>query len=156
SGAARPPEDVDEWQEAFEATLTVGEGGQLTYASPTLSTVVCPVPPGRYEVLVTGRGIVAQGWPGSTQPGDSWRLGCGRPTVTSWRDGCGTAWSRPGARRVSQRRRAHRRRRDDAPCRGSADRGERARAVGDGPTPWPRGPGARQPRAHCRGRTAGV
>ena len=72
--AARPPDDLDEWQEAFEAILTVDGNGQLTYSSPTLSTVVCPVPAGRYEVLVTGRGIVAQGWPGSTIPGYSWRL----------------------------------------------------------------------------------
>lgn len=70
----RPPDDLDEWQEAFEATLSVDPSGQLIYDSPTLSTVELSVPSGRYEALVTGRGIVAHGWPGSTQPGDSWRL----------------------------------------------------------------------------------
>jgi hypothetical protein len=70
----RPPDDLDEWQEAFEATLTVAGSGQLVYNSPTLSTVVCPMPAGQYEMLLTGRGIVARGWPGSTEPGDSWRL----------------------------------------------------------------------------------
>src|SRR5512139_1763165 len=33
-----------------------GHTAQLIYNSPTLSTVECAVPPGRYEALVTGRG----------------------------------------------------------------------------------------------------
>ena len=72
--ADRPPDDLDEWQEAFEATLNVDEAGQLRFSSPTMDPVACPVPAGRYDVWVTGRGIVTRGWPGSTEPGDSWRV----------------------------------------------------------------------------------
>ncbi|HEY1485286.1 MAG TPA: hypothetical protein VGF84_04220 [Micromonosporaceae bacterium] len=39
-----------------------------------MNSVGCSVPPGRYRILVCGRGFVASGWPGSTTPGDSWRV----------------------------------------------------------------------------------
>jgi hypothetical protein len=32
------------------------------------------VPPGLYHALITGRGFVSHGWPGSTEPGDEWRI----------------------------------------------------------------------------------
>lgn len=66
-------DDLNAWEEAFEVHLDVGEFG-LAYESPTLSVVQLPVPPGSYHALLTGRGFVANGWPGSTKPGDSWRL----------------------------------------------------------------------------------
>lgn len=68
-----PPSDLDEWQEAFELHLDVGEYG-LVYGSPTMDYVPLPVLPGSYHALITGRGFVAIGWPGSTTPGDSWRI----------------------------------------------------------------------------------
>lgn len=70
---AAPPEDLDDWQEAVEVHVDVTARG-LYYGSPTVEFVQLPVPPGSYRVLVTGRGFVAIGWPGSTEPGDEWRL----------------------------------------------------------------------------------
>jgi hypothetical protein len=65
--------DLDDWQEAFEASLQIDAIG-LTYESPTLTPQRIAVPPGHYGLLIAGRGIVARGWPGSTTPGDEWRL----------------------------------------------------------------------------------
>ena len=70
---AEPSSDLDDWEEAFEVHLDVGEYG-LVYGSPTDDYVPLPVPPGSYHALITGRGFVAIGWPGSTTPGDSWRI----------------------------------------------------------------------------------
>lgn len=69
----QPPEDTDSWDEVAECTITV-EIGELRYESPTLDATACPVPDGRYAVRVCGRGFVNRGWPGSTEPGDVWRL----------------------------------------------------------------------------------
>jgi hypothetical protein len=71
--STEPPTDLDDWQEAFLTGLVVGEGG-LFYESPTLPGETIPVPPGRYAARITGRGFVRRGWPGSTTPGDAWRL----------------------------------------------------------------------------------
>jgi hypothetical protein len=68
-----PPDDLDQWQEAFRTGLVVGVGG-LVFESPTTETRIVPVPSGRYAVRITGRGFVRRGWPGSTTPGDEWRL----------------------------------------------------------------------------------
>jgi hypothetical protein len=70
---APPPDDTAEWPEAFEAHLDVRDGG-LAYESPTADFTPLEVPPGAYYALITGRGFVARGWPGSTTPGDSWRI----------------------------------------------------------------------------------
>src|SRR5262245_25090923 len=71
--SAEPPDDLDAWQEGFEASLAVGDG-RLTYESPTLSGRMITVPPDDYAVRITGRGFVARGYPGSTKPGDQWRV----------------------------------------------------------------------------------
>jgi hypothetical protein len=68
-----PPDDLEEWEEAFEAHLDVNQYG-LVFESPTLDFIDLAVPPGSYYALITGRGFVAHGWPGSTEPGDHWRL----------------------------------------------------------------------------------
>ena len=68
-----PVSDLAEWQEAFEVRLDVGESG-LMFASPTMDPVSLGVPAGAYHVLITGRGFVEDGWPGSTEPGDQWRF----------------------------------------------------------------------------------
>jgi hypothetical protein len=70
---AEPPSDLDDWQEAFLTGLVVGAEG-LVYDSPTMESRTIQVPPGRYAVRITGRGFVNRGWPGSTTPGDEWRL----------------------------------------------------------------------------------
>jgi hypothetical protein len=100
-----PPDDLDPWQEAFCTGLVVGDGG-LVFESPTTGTRVVPVPSGRYAVRIAGRGFVRRGWPGSTTPGDEWRLqlwpapGPIRPRrLRAWRDPEaalameGTGWS---------------------------------------------------------------
>lgn len=70
---SRPPDDLDAWQEGFEASLTVGDLG-LVYMSPTDSFVQLDVPPAAYRARIVGRGFVNRGWPGSTTPGDVWRI----------------------------------------------------------------------------------
>lgn len=70
---AAPPDDLDAWAEAFEASLRVDARG-LAFTSPTMPTRTVAVPVGRYRLLVVGRGFVSYGWPGSTKPGDEWRL----------------------------------------------------------------------------------
>ena len=70
---SQPPDDLDVWQEAFLTGLVVGEDG-LAYESPTLGYETIPVPPGRYAAWIAGRGFVNRGWPGSTRPGDAWRV----------------------------------------------------------------------------------
>lgn len=67
-----PANDLDQWQEAFEAHLQVFD--QLIYESPTVDRTELNVPPGSYHALITGRGFVAHGWPGSTEPSDEWRI----------------------------------------------------------------------------------
>jgi hypothetical protein len=70
---SQPPDDLDDWEEAFEAWLPVDESG-VRYESPTVLTGPrVPVPPGEYRVLITGRGFVARGWT-PTKPDDEWRI----------------------------------------------------------------------------------
>lgn len=70
----QPPDDADSWQEVAESTIAV-DGGELRYDSPpSHGLVACVVPDGRYAVRVCGRGFVNRGWPGSTEPGDVWRV----------------------------------------------------------------------------------
>ncbi|GAA0941552.1 hypothetical protein [Pseudonocardia zijingensis] len=68
-----PPDDLDAWEEGFEASLTVGDLG-LVYHSPPDTYVQLDVPPGAYRARIVGRGFVNNGWPGSTTPGDVWRI----------------------------------------------------------------------------------
>jgi len=70
---SQPADDLDDWQEAFGTGLVVGEGG-LAYESPTLASATIPVRPGRYAAWIAGRGFLNRGWPGSTTPGDAWRV----------------------------------------------------------------------------------
>jgi hypothetical protein len=51
-----PPDDLVDWQEAFEAHLDVGDAG-LTYESPTVELTEIAGPPGSYHALITGRGL---------------------------------------------------------------------------------------------------
>jgi hypothetical protein len=39
-----------------------------------LSGANLEVPPGAYAIRIAGRGFVNFGWPGSTEPGDQWRI----------------------------------------------------------------------------------
>lgn len=74
-----PPDDLEAWQEAFAAPLEVDDGG-IAYYSPTLDYVDLPVPPGYYQIRITGRGFVGHGWPGQPQWGTSGACSCGWPT----------------------------------------------------------------------------
>jgi hypothetical protein len=71
---ARPAGDLADWQLGYEAALTVDPEGLLLLNSPTSAQLRCTVPPDRYRLEVAGRGFVAYGWPGSTNPGDHWRI----------------------------------------------------------------------------------
>ncbi|MFI9634300.1 hypothetical protein ACIHAX_16590 [Nocardia sp. NPDC051929] len=70
----RPPGDHAEWQQVCETRLRVGPEGTLCLSSPTDGAVDCPVPEGQYLIEISGRGFVNYGWPGSTEPGDVWRI----------------------------------------------------------------------------------
>ncbi|MCX5043530.1 hypothetical protein OG921_10155 [Aldersonia sp. NBC_00410] len=71
---SRPPADRAEWQQVSEGRLDIDDSGILSLSSPTAEAVQVEVPPGRYAVDVSGRGFVSYGWPGSTRPGDVWRV----------------------------------------------------------------------------------
>lgn len=71
--SAEPFSDIDGWQEAFELHLDVSDYG-LQYSSPVAEEITFEVPPGSYRALITARGFLAAGWPGSTEPGDVWRI----------------------------------------------------------------------------------
>lgn len=70
----RPPDDRDEWEQVCETRLRVDDGGGLTLSSPTDGYAGCDVPAGAYLIEISGRGFLTYGWPGSTEPGDSWRI----------------------------------------------------------------------------------
>lgn len=70
---AEPPADADDWQQVVRGWLEV-EGDLLRYESPTMDVHDFDVPSGRYAVEVSGRGFVNYGCPGSTTPGDVWRV----------------------------------------------------------------------------------
>jgi hypothetical protein len=71
---AEPPDDLADWQEAFDAVLPVRETG--LYYQPVVANEQWDlhVPAGTYAVRIAGRGFVARGWPGTTTPGDEWRI----------------------------------------------------------------------------------
>ena len=70
----RPPSDRDDWQQVSEDHLTIDEDGTLTLESPTTDPLTYALDAGDYIAEVSGKDFVAQGWPGSTTPGDSWRI----------------------------------------------------------------------------------
>jgi hypothetical protein len=72
--SSRPEADRDYWQQVSEDPLLVDAAGTLVLGSPTLDSVSLAVEPGDYLLEVSGRGFVNYGWPGSTAPGDMWRL----------------------------------------------------------------------------------
>lgn len=68
-----PPDDLADWEEGFQAFLGIDDRG-VVYMSPTDTYVNLDVPPGNYQVRIVGRGFINYGWPGSTTPGDTWRI----------------------------------------------------------------------------------
>jgi hypothetical protein len=79
----------------FESSLLVS-GGVLRYDTPTLQGATCQVPDGRYAVRIAGRGFVNRGWPGSTTPGDTWRVQLW-PSVENLPDRRIKEWHPPGS-----------------------------------------------------------
>ncbi|MFQ6395502.1 hypothetical protein ACLMAJ_18805 [Nocardia sp. KC 131] len=72
---ARPPADRDSWQQVSEARLRIGDVATLFFESPTLDVSdIAPVPAGAYLIEVSGTGFLNYGWPGTTTPGDVWRI----------------------------------------------------------------------------------
>lgn len=73
--SSRPTSDREKWQQVSESFLTVGPQGSISFDSPPGGEfIVCDVPEGSYLVEIAGRGFVNYGWPGSTEPGDVWRV----------------------------------------------------------------------------------
>jgi hypothetical protein len=80
----RPVEEFDltvalDYGQFHLSGLPMHDGGtdalvRLVEEAATLQRVTIPVPSGRYAARVTGRGFLNHGWPGSTTPGDEWRL----------------------------------------------------------------------------------
>ncbi|WP_179274730.1 MULTISPECIES: hypothetical protein [unclassified Rhodococcus (in: high G+C Gram-positive bacteria)] len=70
----RPHSDESSWQQVCEERIEIGPGGILQIDSTPMSSVECSVPPGRYVVQIAGRNFVNYGWPGTTTPGDEWRV----------------------------------------------------------------------------------
>ncbi|MFF5225114.1 hypothetical protein [Dactylosporangium sp. NPDC000521] len=68
-----PADDQAAWQEVFRCCLTVGEDG-MYYQSSAAEEVTFDVPGGTYTMSICGRGFVNRGWPGTTTPGDLWRI----------------------------------------------------------------------------------
>lgn len=71
---ARPSTDRDLWQQVSEDLIDVDDRGLISLESPTSDSVDCAIPAGHYVLEASGRGFVNYGWPGSTTPGDVWRL----------------------------------------------------------------------------------
>jgi len=84
-----PPDDLADWQEGYLTSLDVDQHG-LMYQSPTPDGYLLDLPAGTWQARITGRGFVNRGWPGTTTPGDTWRI---------------QAW--PTAERAELRRIAH-------------------------------------------------
>jgi hypothetical protein len=72
--SGRPPTDVDAWEQVSVEPLEVDASSTVRLTSPTLACMTCEIPEGRYWVEISGRGSINYGWPGSTEPGDRWRL----------------------------------------------------------------------------------
>lgn len=90
----RPPHDESAWQQVSVERLSVGATATVRLGSPTLEDTGCAIPAGDYWVEVSGRGFVNYGWPGSTEPGDEWRL---RLWPVTERPGeVRTLWQMPG------------------------------------------------------------
>lgn len=71
----KPPEDRGDWDQVVDLVLEIDQDGSLQLDSPPGGEPHhVTVDPGRYRVEVCGRGFVALGWPGSTEPGDTWRI----------------------------------------------------------------------------------
>jgi hypothetical protein len=71
------------------------------------------VPTGSYAVLVSGRGFVARGWPGSTTPGDVWRVqlwpgnvDISVETLVTWTDSADAEFTTPEALEAARARMA--------------------------------------------------
>ena len=65
-GGARPPRKSCHFGGA--------DGRGVVYMSAAHTFVDLDVPPGNYQVRIVGRGFINYGWPGSTTPGDTWRI----------------------------------------------------------------------------------
>ena len=68
------PSDRDLWEQVSQERLSVGSRATIYLDSPTTNGTAASIGTGNYVVEISGRGFVNYGWPGSTQPGDSWRL----------------------------------------------------------------------------------
>ncbi|MCS5497419.1 hypothetical protein NY547_09240 [Cnuibacter physcomitrellae] len=97
--SGEPLADSDDWEQVSVERLRVDTSSTVRLTSPTLPSTTCAVPQGEYWVEVSGRGFTNYGWPGSTEPGDRWRLRFwpgeaqgSRPSKLWSMPGYGTPW----------------------------------------------------------------
>lgn len=90
----RPPHDEPAWDQVSVERMSVGATGAVRLGSPTLDDTNWPIPSGDYWIEVSGRGFVNYGWPGSTEPGDVWRLRLW--PVSARQEEVRTLWQMPG------------------------------------------------------------
>lgn len=67
-------DDGELWEQVSQEQFSVGSAATIYIDSPTMNGTAVSIETGNYVVEISGRGFVNYGWPGSTQPGDSWRL----------------------------------------------------------------------------------
>ena len=56
----RPASDRDQWEQVSEHRLEAGAARSIEIDSPTMDTITCDVPPGRYLVEIRVRGFNAE------------------------------------------------------------------------------------------------
>lgn len=71
--AKRPQIDPDGWDQVSVETIAL-TASTVRLESPTMTGTTFELAEGSYWVEISGRGFVNYGWPGSTTPGDTWRL----------------------------------------------------------------------------------
>jgi hypothetical protein len=64
-----PIDDLEGWQEAFEASMMLGQGG-LSWSTVDFEDPPIPVPAGDYRIRICGRGFAHP----PVENGDTWRL----------------------------------------------------------------------------------
>lgn len=89
--SARPDDDRDRWEQISENVFRV-ESGEL-FVGESLGAAAAP---DTYILQVSGRGFVGYGWPGSTEPGDEWRLRLWPARTDPGGARAPQQWSQPG------------------------------------------------------------
>ncbi|MFH5210146.1 hypothetical protein ACHIPZ_18355 [Antrihabitans sp. NCIMB 15449] len=72
---AAPAPDRDDWQIVVDEYIEIDHNSELRVLTVDgVNTAHFGVAAGHYRVDISGRDFTAEGWPGSTTPGDRWRV----------------------------------------------------------------------------------